>query len=247
MIKKILVSQPAPTTAKSPYYDIEQKYGVTVDFRSLITVERLTPREIRDQRVNILDHSAVVLNSKHAIDHFFSLCKDMRVKLPEDMKYFFTSQQVSLYVQQYIQYRKRKIFFPKTGTTSELLSIMLKHKKENFLIPQSDVHRKDFSVLLDEKGIQHTNCVMYRTVSAQLDKDQPFDYDMVVFFTPTGAKSLLENFPDYKQGDTVFACFGEGTAQELEKLGFRVDIKALQGHGQSMSTLIGEYLEQHNS
>lgn len=248
MVKKILVSQPKPaSSARSPYLDIADKYNIDVHFRSLIAVERLAPKDIRAQKVDILSHTAVVFNSKQAIDHFFSLCKEMRIKLPDDMKYFFISQQVSLYVQQYVQYRKRKIFFTKTGMLSDLVDLLVKHKKENFLIPQSDVHRKDLSTLLDSKGIRHTDCVMYRTVSAELDKDQPFDYDMIVFFTPSGAKSLIKNYPDYKQGDTVFACFGEATAAKLEELGFRVDIKALQGKGQSMANSICDYLNAHKA
>lgn len=245
MIKKILVSQPRPAATKSPYTDLEEKYGVNIDFRSLITVERLTPKEIRAQKVDILSHTAIVFNSKQAIDHFFSLCKDMRINLPEDMKYFFISQQVSLYVQQYVQYRKRKIFFGKTGLTKDLIDVILKHKKERYFIPQSDVHRKDASQLLDEKGIVHTDCVMYRTVSAELDKSVPFDYDMIVLFTPSGAKSLVDNYPDFKQGNTVIACFGENTAAKIEELGFRVDIKAVQGQGQSMVGAIAQYLEEH--
>lgn len=244
MVKKILVSQPKPSSTKSPYLELSKKYGVTVDFQSLISVERLTPKEIRAQKVDILSHTAIVFNSKQAIDHFFSLCKDMRIKLPEEMKYFFISQQVSLYVQQYVQYRKRKIFFGKNGLINDLLEVMLKHKKERFFIPQSDVHNPSLAAMLDSKGIQHTGCVMYRTVSTELDKSQPFDYDMVVFFTPSGAKSLVENFPDYKQGDTVFACFGENTAAKLEELGFRVDIKAVQGKGLSMAAEIDAYLSK---
>lgn len=246
MVKKILVSQPKPaSTTKSPFQDLEQKYDVQVDFRSLIAVERLTPKEIRAQKVDILSHTAIVFNSKQAIDHFFNLCKDMRITMPEDMKYFFISQQVSLYVQQYTQYRKRKIFFGKTGLMSDLIDVMVKHKKEKFFIPQSDVHRKDLSLLLDSKGIDHTDCVMYRTVSAKLDKSQPFDYDMVVLFTPSGAKSLLDNYPDYKQGDTIFASFGESTTKKLEELGFRVDIKVVQG--QSMANAIEDYLKNQKA
>jgi len=245
MIKKILVSQPRPANANSPYLEMQEKYGVDIDFRSLITVERLTPKEIRAQKVDILSHTAIVFNSKQAIDHFFNLCKEMRITLPEDMKYFFISLQVSLYVQQYVQYRKRKIFFGKSGLVQDLVEVMLKHKKERYFIPQSDVHRKDISQLLDQKGVMHTGCVMYRTVSAILDKSQPFDDDMIVIFTPSGAKSLMENYPDFKQGNTVIACFGENTAAKLEELGLRVDIKAIQGQGQSMSGAIAQYLEEH--
>lgn len=245
MIKKILISQPKPNSPKSPFLEMAKKYGLDVEFQSLITVERVSPKEVRAQKVDILSHTAIVFNSKLAIDFFFSLCKDMRIKMPDDMKYFFISEQVSLYVQQYVQYRKRKIFFGKTGLPQDLLDVMAKHKKERYLIPQSDVHNKEYAAMLDKKGIQHTDCVMYRTVSAKLDTSKPFDYDMVVFFTPSGAKSFSENFPDLKQGGIVFACFGEKTAAKLEELGYRVDIKALSGKGQSMVGEITAYLEQH--
>ncbi len=245
MIKKILISQPKPNSPKSPFVEMAKKYGVEVEFQSLITVERVTPKEVRAQKVDILSHTAIVFNSKMAIDHFFSLCKDMRIKMPDDMKYFFISEQVSLYIQQYVQYRKRKIFFGKTGLSSDLIDVMVKHKKEKYFIPQSDVHNKEYAALLDSKGIQHTDCVMYRTVSAKLDKSKPFDYDMVIFFTPSGAKSFSENFPDMKQDKIVFACFGENTAAKLEELGYRVDIKAISGKGQSMVGEVSAYLEQH--
>ena len=243
MIKKILVSQPQPSSEKSPYFNIAQKYGVELVFRPFIKVEGVSAKDFRKEKVNILDYTAIVFTSRTAVDHFFRLAKEQRTTIPEDMKYFFISQQVSLYVQQYIQYRKRKIFFGKSGLLSDLIEVMLKHKKEKFFIPQSDVHRKDLSTLLDSKGLDHTDCVMYRTVSATLDKSQPFDYDMIVFFTPSGAKSLVDNYPGYEQGDTVFACFGDGTARKLEDLGFRVDIKVAQGQGQSMASTIEEYLK----
>ena len=245
MIQKILVSQPKPTVAKSPYFDLEKKYGVEIDFRSLITVERLSTKEFRAQKVNILDHTAIVFNSKQSIDHFFSMCNDLRIKMPDDMKYFFVSEKVAHYIQQYVQYRKRKVFIGKTGLWPDLIDIMVKHKKEKFLIPQSDVHNKSLSLQLDEKGLTHTDCIMYRTVSAELDKNQPFDYDMLVFFTPSGAKSLVDNYPDYKQNQVVFACFGESTANKLTELGYRVDVKAVQGQGLSMASAISQYLEEN--
>ncbi|MBQ8099014.1 MAG: uroporphyrinogen-III synthase [Bacteroidaceae bacterium] len=246
MVKKILVSQPAPTSEKSPYFEIEKKFDVKIDFRPLIHVERLTTREFRDQRVSILDHTAIVFNSHHAIDHFFSLCKDLRVSVPEDMKYFFISEKVALYVQKYVQYRKRKIFFGKTGQWQDLIDIMAKHKKERYFVPQSDVHHLDVTQMLNNRNLIHTEAVMYRTVSTMLDKKKGFDYDMIIFFTPSGVKSLTENFPDFQQGDIRFGCFGESTAKAIEERGFRLDLKAPSAEAPSMTGALELYLERIN-
>ena len=244
MIKKILVSQPAPATAKSPYYDIEQKFGVKIDFRPLVHVERLTEKEFRTQKVNILDHSAVVFNSHHSIDFFFSMCKDMRITMPEDMKYFFISENVALYIQKYIQYRKRKIFFSKNGKLGELLDLMAKHKKETYLFPQNEVHHQDMGVLFEAKGVKHTEANFFRTVSTMLDKKEPFDYDMIVFFTPSGVRSLTDNFADYKQGDTYFATFGNGATNAVEELGYRLDLQAPTPEDPSMTVALDHFLEK---
>jgi len=244
MIKKILVSQPKPTSEKSPYFDIEKKFKVKIDFRPLIHIERLTTKEFRAEKVSILDHTAVVFNSRHGIDHFFSMCKDLRIVVPEDMKYFFISEKVALYVQKYVQYRKRKIFFGKTGLWEDLIDIMAKHKKERYLVPQSDVHHMDVPVMFDKRGLIHTECVMYRTVSTILDKKEPFDYDMIIFFTPSGVKSLTENFPKFKQGDIRFGCFGCATAQAISDKGFRLDLKAPTPESPSITGALEVYLEQ---
>ena len=245
MIKKILVSQPAPTTEKSPYFDIEKKFKVKIDFRPLIHVERLSTKEFRAEKINILDYTAIVFNSQHAIDHFFSMCKDLRLTIPEDMKYFFNSERVALYVQKYVQYRKRKIFFGKSGTWNDLIDVMAKHKKERYLVPQNAVHHMDIKPLLDAKRLSHTECTMFRTVSTMLDKKEPFDYDMIVFFTPSGVQSLIDNFPKYKQGNTVFACFGEAAAMTIEEKGFRLDLKAPSPEAPSMPASLEKYLEQN--
>ena len=244
MIRKILVSQPAPSSEKSPYFDIEKKFGVKIDFKPLIHVERLSAKEFRAEKVSILDYSAIVFNSHHSIDHFFAMCKDLRITMPEDMKYFFISEKVALYIQKYVQYRKRKVFFAKTGLWSELIALMAKYKKERYLLPQSDVHNSDVTGLLKEKGINHTECVMYRTVSTMLDKNEPFDYDMLIFFTPSGVKSLKENFPNFVQGDVKFACFGEAAANAIEENGFRLDLKAPTAEAKSMTGALELYLEQ---
>lgn len=244
MIKKILISQPAPTSKKSPYFEIEEKYKVKIEFRPLIHVERLTEKEFRAQRVNILDHSAIVFNSHHAIDFFFSMCKDLRITMPEDMKYFFISENVALYIQKYVQYRKRKIFFSKTGLWSDLIDLMAKHKKETYLFPQNEVHHHDMGPLFDAKGLKHTECTMYRTVSTILEKDIPFDYDMLVFFTPSGVRSLTDNFPDYKQGKTLFGTFGEAAARTVTDMGYRLDLKAPFEGAPSMTAALDQYLQK---
>lgn len=162
-IKKVLVSQPKPTSEKSPYYDIAEKYGVKIDFRPFIKVESLSAKEFRQQKVSILDHTAVIFTSRHAIDHFFNLCTELRVTVPETMKYFCTSETIALYIQKYVQYRKRKVFFGATGKFADLVPSIVKHNTEKYLVPMSDVHNDEIKTLLDKNKIQHTEVVMYRT------------------------------------------------------------------------------------
>lgn len=246
MIKKILVSQPKPTSEKSPYFEIEAKENVEFTFHPFIKIEGLTAREFRQQKVQILDYTAIVFNSRHAIDFFFTLCKELRVTLPEDMKYFGISETVSLYIQKYIQYRKRKVFFGSTGKWPELVATMAKHKTEKYLVPLSDVHNDDIAQMLDAKKLNHTECVMYRTVSNEYPKDKPFDYDMLVFFTPAGVESLLKNFPDFKQNDVRLACFGPATKKAIEDAGLRCDLPAPTPEARSMTAAIELYLNKEN-
>ena len=244
MVKKILVSQPRPTSDKSPYFDIASKYGVEIIFRPFIKVERLSAKEFRQQRINILDHTAIVFNSRHAIDHFFGLCKELRVAIPEDMKYFGISESVSLYIQKYVQYRKRKVFFGTTGKWPELLTVMAKHKTEFYFVPQSDVHSDDIKDMLTSKSLKHTEGVMYRTVSNDFAENEPFDYDMLVFFTPSGIQSLMKNFPSFEQGDIRIAVFGESTAKAAEEAGLRIDVKVPSAKATSMTGAIDLYLAE---
>ena len=189
-IKKVLVSQPKPTSEKSPYFDIAEKYGVKIDFRPFIKVESLTAKEFRQQKVSILDHTAIVFTSRHAIDHFFSLCTDLRITIPETMKYFCTSETIALYIQKYVQYRKRKVFFGATGKFADLVPVMVKHNSEKYFIPMSDVHNDEIHDLLDKNKLQHTEAIMYRTVSNDFTPEEKFDYDMLIFFSPAGIQSL---------------------------------------------------------
>ncbi|MDE5949019.1 MAG: uroporphyrinogen-III synthase, partial [Prevotella sp.] len=194
MIKKILVSQPKPTSEKSPYFDIATRFGVDLVFRPFIKVEGLTPKEFRQQKINILDYTAVVFTSRHAIDNFFTLAKEMRVTIPEDMKYFCVTETISLYIQKYVQYRKRKVFFGNTGKIVDLIPVMVKHKTERYLVPMSDVHNDSVAEMLDAKKLVHKECVMYRTVSNDFTPEEikTFDYDMLVFFSPAGIESLIK-------------------------------------------------------
>lgn len=243
-IKKMLVSQPKPTSEKSPYFDIAEKYGVTIDFRPFIKVEPLTAKEFRQQRISILDYTAVIFTARAAIDYFFHLCEDLRVNIPETMKYFCMTESIAVYLQKYIVYRKRKIFFSQTGKADELVTIIAKHAKERYLVVVSDVHKEGLFVMLDEKKINYTKAVMYRTVSNDFSKDEAFDYDMLVFFSPSGISSLLKNFPNFKQEDIKIGCFGPTTAKAVKDAGLRLDVEAPSPEAPSMTAALDLYLKK---
>lgn len=245
-IKKILVSQPKPTSDKSPYFDIAEKYGVEIDFRPFIKVESLSAKEFRQQKVSILDHTAIVFTSRHAIDHFFTLCEDLRVTIPETMKYYCTSEQISLYIQKYVQYRKRKVFFGATGKFADLLPAIVKHPNEKYFIPMSDVHNDEIKDALDAKKINHTEAVMYRTVSNDFTPEEKFDYDMLLFFSPAGIASLLKNFPEFDQKDIAIGCFGPATAKAVKDAGLRLDLEAPTVEAPSMTAALDKFLAEHN-
>ncbi len=244
MIKKILVSQPKPTSEKSPYFDIASRFGVELIFRPFIKVEGMSAREFRTQKINILDHTAVVFTSRHAIDHFFTLAKEMRITIPEDMKYFCVTETIALYIQKYVQYRKRKVFFGSTGHINDLLPAMVKHKTEKYLVPMSDVHNDSIANLLDSKKLQHTECVMYKTVSNDFTEEEVknFDYDMLIFFSPSGIESLTKNFPNFNQGDIAIGTFGPATAKAVHDAGLRLDLEAPSEKYPSMTGALQHYL-----
>ncbi|MBE6283261.1 MAG: uroporphyrinogen-III synthase [Mediterranea massiliensis] len=245
-IKKILVSQPKPASEKSPYFDIATKYGVEMVFRPFIKVESLSAKEFRQQKVSILDYTAIVFTSRHAIDHFFNLCTELRVTIPETMKYFCITETVALYIQKYVQYRKRKIFFGGTGKFDDLLPAIVKHKNEKYLVPMSDVHNDDIKNLLDKSKVQHQEVVMYRTVSNDFTPDEVFDYDMLVFFSPAGVASLKKNFPNFEQGDIKIATLGATTAQAVRDAGLRLDIEAPTPQAPSMTAAIDMFIKANN-
>lgn len=245
-IKKVLVSQPKPTSEKSPYFDIAEKYGVKIDFRPFIKVESLSAKEFRQQKVSILDHTAIVFTSRHAIDHFFNLCVELRVTIPETMKYFCTSETIALYIQKYVQYRKRKVFFGATGKFADLVPLMVKQNTEKYFVPMSDVHNDEVKDLLDKNKIQHTEAVMYRTVSNDFKPEEMSDYDMLVFFSPAGIQSLMKNFPGFEQKDIAIGCFGPTTAKAVKEAGLRLDLEAPSAAAPSMPAALDLFIGEQN-
>ena len=195
----------------------------------------------------MLDHTAVVFTSRHAIDNYFKLAKELRITIPEDMKYFCLIETIALYIQKYVQYRKRKVFFGTNGKIDGLMPQMLKHKDEKYLVPLSSVHNDDIKNMLDSKGLKHSECVMYRTISYDFTEEEKkdFDYDMLVFFSPTGVKALKKNFPDFKQGDIKIAAFGPATAKEVEAQGMHIDLVAPSKEHPSMTSALKAYLAEN--
>ncbi len=246
-VRSILVSQPRPSeTEKNPYYDLAKKHNLNISFRQFIKVEGLSAQDFRLQRIDILEHGAVILTSKLAVDHYFRICNEMRVTVPETMKYFCINEQTAYYLQKYIQYRKRKIFFGH-GTISDLVDVIKKNKAEKFLLPASDVHKEQIVDFLEEVKITFTKGVFYKTVSADLsDMKSLNEFDIIVFFTPAGIQSLKKNFPSFKQGHTRIAAFGHTAAATLKSLGYRLDIFAPNPQNPSMTGALDAYIKEAN-
>lgn len=245
-VHKILISQPKPSSDKSPYFDLAEKFNVDIDFYPFIVVERVSTKEFRQQRINILDHTAIIFTARTAVDKFFSICEEMKVVIPETMKYFCVSETVALYLQKYIVYRKRKIFFSQTGRIEGLNNAFTKHSKEKFLLPVPEEHNDDVIQFLEEKKINYTKSVMYRTVSNTFAEDEKLDYDLMIFFSPLGIQSLVTNFPEYKQGDAGIGCFGGATAKIIEEVGLRLDCEAPQPELPSMTAVLEAFLKENH-
>lgn len=245
-VKTLLISQPKPETDKNPYYDLANKYNLIETFRQFIKIEGLPVKDFRAQRIDILEHKAVILTSRMAVDHYFRMCNEMRVTVPESMKYFCINEATAYYLQKYIQYRKRKIFFGHQ-TIQDLVDVIRKNREEKFLLPAADVQKEQIIDFLDAINIKYTKAIMYRTVSADLsDIKNLNDYDVLVFFTPAGIRSLKYNFPNFVQGNTRIACFGAATANTLLKNGYRLDIYAPNPKNPSMSGALDSYIKESN-
>jgi uroporphyrinogen-III synthase len=241
-IKTILISQPKPSTEKSPYFDLAERQKITIDFRPFIHVEGMEAQDFRQQRVDLAEHTAVILTSRLAVDHYFRMAKELRFEVPDSMKYFCISESTAYYLQKYVQYRKRKIFHG-TIKFDELLVLMKKHKSEKFLLPCSDLLKDSIPNALDAGSFDYSRAVMYRTVCSDLSDLSDVKYDILVFFSPSGIESLFKNFPDFEQGQTRIAVFGPTTSKAAEKAGLRIDIHAPTAKAPSMSMAIDQYIK----
>lgn len=241
-IKTILVSQPKPEGDKSPYFDLAEKYKLKIDFRPFIHIEGVGAQEFRQQKVTVPEHTAIILTSKNAVDHFFRIAEEIRFEVPDTMKYFCISEAVAYYLQKYVTYRKRKIFFGKQ-TIEDLMDVMKKHKGEKYLLPCTDILRDKIPITLEEHKINFTKAVLYRTVASDLSDLENVYYDMLVFFSPGGIESLLKNFPDFKQNNTRIAAFGPTTANAVIKNNLRLDVHAPMPNAPSMTGAIELYVK----
>ena len=246
-VKTLLISQPKPENEKNPYLELARRLNIKVDFRHFIKIEGITSKEFRQQRINLTEHNAVILTSRNAVDHFFRVCGEMRYNVPETTKYFCLNEATAYYLQKYIQYRKRKIFFG-NGTISDLAESLRKNKEEHFLLPVADVHREEKIIdVLDLLKLRYKKAVIYRTVSADLsDYRGTLNYDVLVFFTPAGIKSLFKNFPNFKQGDIRIAAFGAATVLALREHKLRIDIASPNPEAPSMVMALENYIREAN-
>ncbi|QNR22794.1 uroporphyrinogen-III synthase [Croceimicrobium hydrocarbonivorans] len=244
-VKSILVSQPEPQTENSPYFDLANKYKLKVDFIPFIHVAGVDVAEVRKQKINLANHTAVILTSRNAVDHFFRIAEEMRYTVPNDLKYFCTSEAIAYYLQKYVVYRKRKIYFGQSKF-QDLVPLFKKHKTEKYLLPTSDILKPQVPETLAECGVDYTRAVLYNTVSSDLSHLADVKYDILVFFSPSGIKSLFENFPDFEQGNTRIAGFGNTTHKAIEEAGLTVNIKAPSPKLPSMTMAIEHYIKEMN-
>lgn len=244
-VKSILVSQPKPADKKSPYYTLAKKYGIKIDFRPFIQVDPISVKEFRKQKIDILNHTAVIFTSRNAVDHFFRLCKDLKIEVPADMKYFCISEQTANYLQKYIVVRKRKIF---TGsrTAQELIEILKKHKNEKYIFPCSNIRKEDIPNFMNGNGYQLTEAIIYKTVASDLSDLDDVYYDIIAFYSPSGINSLFVNFPDFQQNNTRIAVFGPTTARAAQDSELIIDIQAPLPNAPSMTGALELYIKKAN-
>ena len=245
-IKNILVSQPEPVDLeKSPYGELAKNHNLNIDFNKFIKIEGVTSKEFRQTRIQLLDFTAIIFTSRNAVDHFFRLAKDLRVEIPDDMKYFCISESTAFYLQKYVQYRKRKIFHGKQSF-EQLMELIKKHKDEKYLLPCSDIHKASMTRMLEESNIDYQKAVFYKTLASDLSHLDIKEYDMLIFFSPSGVKSLIKNFPEFKQNSTLIAAFGPTTAKAVDDAGLKLNIAAPTKTAPSMTMAIEQYIQKMN-
>ena len=244
-VRTILVSQPEPKVENSPYHDLMQKHKVKVDFRSFIHVEGISAKDVRAQKIDLNNFTAVILTSKNAIDHFFRVAEEMRYKVPEDLRYFCQSEAIAYYLQKYVVYRKRKIYVGQKDF-ADMATLFKKYKDEKFLLPSSDQLNADIPQTLNNLKLDWTAGTFYKTVMSDLSDLADVYYDILAFFSPTGIKSLFKNFPDFKQNNTRIAVFGSTTQKEALEHGLRIDILAPTPDTPSMTMALEKYVAEVN-
>ncbi len=244
-VKTILVSQPEPKVENSPYFDLQQKHKVKIDFRPFIHVEGVSAKDVRAQKIDLNNFTAVILTSKNAIDHYFRVAEEMRYKIPEDLKYFCQSEAIAYYLQKYVVYRKRKIYVGQKDF-SDMSSLFKKYKEEKFLLPASDQLNADAPQTLNNLKLNWTEATLYKTVMSDLSDLANVYYDVLAFFSPTGIKSLFMNFPDFEQNNTRIAVFGSTTQKEALDHGLRIDIMAPSPEAPSMTMALEKYITKAN-
>jgi len=244
-VKTILVSQPEPSSDKSPYSRLKEKHKLTVNFRPFIHVEGVSGKEVRQQKIDFNNFQNIILTSRNAVDHFFRLCKEMRYTVPDTTKYFCQSEAVAYYLQKYVVYRKRKIYVG-TRSIKDLESTFKKFGKENYLFPTSDLLKPEVPEFLDQLKINWKRAILYRTVVSDLSDLRDVYYDILVFFSPSGIESLFKNFPDFKQNNTRIAVYGNSTTQAAEQAGLKINIMAPTPETPSMTMAIEKYVEKVN-
>ena len=245
-IKTILVSQPEPKTDSSPYFDLAEKQKIKIDFRPFIHVQGIDATEVRKQKIDLKEFSAIILTSRHAVDHFFRVSEEMRFTVPDSMKYFCQSEAIAFYLQKYIVYRKRKVYVG-TRTFEDLMKNVKKHKSEKFLLLSSDVLKPRYIEELDNSKIDWTRGIFFKTVHSDLSDLTDVFYDILVFFSPSGVQSLFENFPDFTQENTKIATFGSTTLKAASDLGLNVDILAPSPETPSMTMALDNYIKKINN
>ncbi|MFH1296429.1 MAG: uroporphyrinogen-III synthase [Bacteroidota bacterium] len=241
-IKNILISQPHPSDfEKSPYGELAKKFNLNIEFRKFIKIEGITAKEFRKVRINLLDYTAVIFTSRNAVDHYFRIAKEMRTEIPDSMKYFCISESTAYYLQKYIQFRKRKIFHSKESFDI-LTELIKKNKTEKFLLPCSDIHKNEIPNILDSFKVTYKKAIIYKTLANDITDVDVCDFDLLVFFSPAGIRSLFKNFPDFKQNNCAIGVFGPSTTQAAQEAGLKLTIQAPTCTAPSMTMAIEQYL-----
>lgn len=246
-IQRILIGQVKPESEKSPYFDLARKHQVVLDFAPFINVEGVPAKDFRKQKVNIPDYTAIIFNSRNAIDHFFRICDELRIKVSPEMKYFCIAESIAVYLQKFIVYRKRKIFYGEDGTIQKMLDVIAKHKsKEKYLVPLNDICRTEILECLNKNKLEYAEICLYKTVVNNVTRELSLNPDMIVFFTPGSVKSLFDNVPDFKQNDTLMAAFGPLSSKAVEEAGLTLNLKAPAPGAPSMVSAIDQFLTAYS-